>query len=143
MGLKSESEMTTEEEYQRHLDTQPSDWEARMQFADWLDASRDPRGPGYRALGVQKRRPHESDREGAWWWTCTSPDPNDIVLSNDLWEDWFLLLPAGEGDDIFWPLRTVNGGIRTRRECEDAAAIAFTELPPERQVELLMPRTTR
>jgi hypothetical protein len=129
----------TEEDYQRQLDANPKNVETRQALAEWLDKCGDARGPGYRALAVRKRWPLKSNKKDAWWWSCISPDPTDIVLPDDLWNDWFLLLPAGEGDDLVWPVLTVNGGIKTRRECEDAAALAFAKLPPERQAELLVP----
>jgi|SRR5579883_615040 len=135
-----------EEDFQRQLDANPKKGETRLLLADWLDKHGDARGPGYRALAVQKRCPSKSETsetKEAWWWSCISPDPNDIVVPSDLWQDWFSLLPTGEGDDIFWPLLTVNCGIKTRRECEDAAALAFSKLPPERRAELLGPINPR
>ena len=131
--------MTTEEDFQRQLDTNAADWATRLLFADWLDARGDPRGPGYRALAVQQRRPLKSEKKEASWWFCSVSAP-DCEFFNHLWRDWFSLLPVGEGNDLFWPVLTENGGIKTRRECEDAAALAFAQLPPERRAELLTAR---
>lgn len=44
--------MTTEEDFQRALDADPENGGLRMVFADYLDEQGDPRGPGYRALGL-------------------------------------------------------------------------------------------
>jgi uncharacterized protein (TIGR02996 family) len=135
--------VTTEEEFQNHLDANPKDWKTRLLFADWLDARRDPRGPGYRALALRQRRPSKSKETESWYWFDAPSVPYDETASCHLWRDWFALLPAGEGDPLFWPKCDETAGIKTRRECEDAAALAFAQLPSERQAELLAPRPSR
>jgi uncharacterized protein (TIGR02996 family) len=129
--------MTPEENFQRRLDANPKDWQARLAFADWLDAQDDPRGPGYRTLAVQRRYPlqgHNKEAE-AWWWHCSQT--GDTEFHNQLPPDWFKLLPPEEGSQMFWPVFTEKGGIKSRRGCENALALAFAQLPAERQAELL------
>lgn len=127
--------MTEEEDFQRALDTNPEDWWMRQLFAEWLDDHGDPRAEGYLAIARQKRRPLQGknrDRD-VWWWHCGSSD-----FHNNLARDWFALLPEDGRSDLFWPVFTADArAVRTRRECEDALALAFRELPAERRAELL------
>lgn len=131
--------MTTEEDYQKHLDENRAHHAARLAFADWLEAQGDLRAAGYRALAVQQRYPlqgeHSALKTATWWWHSAAGGP--FFCHNNLPADWFALLPTSEGNESFWPLHTATGGIKTRRECEDAAALAFAKLPAERQAELL------
>lgn len=132
--------MTTEDDFNRALDAQPDDWHTRLVFADWLQDRGDPRAAGYRAIAIQERRPlmrQHLERE-ACWWACESAI-NPPHTHNVLPSDWFALLPSDEGSKMFWPHQTQTGGVRSRRECEDALALAFVQLPPERQAELLSP----
>jgi uncharacterized protein (TIGR02996 family) len=134
--------LTTEDDFQRAIDADPGDWHTRLVFADWLDERGDARGPGYRAIALQQRRPLSGmhfglKREGFWW--HVAPRSGVPVSDNDIPRDWFSLLPPGDGDQAFWPRHTPRGGLRTRRQVEDALARAFAKLPPERQAELLSP----
>ena len=133
--------MTTEDAFQALLDAEPDNHTARLIFADWLDEQGDPRGPGYRALGANRRYacdeefipcPYMSNR-GKWCWSLPT--------------DWFDLVElAGKGNWFgdekgsqfapCWELRIDA----TRREVEDAAALAFAKLPEARQAELLASR---
>jgi uncharacterized protein (TIGR02996 family) len=129
--------MTTEDDFRGALDANPADWQTRLVFADWLQERGDPRAEGYRALGEQRRVPDHAPHERGtvlWWWTCL-PDRGDCRLP----ADWFQLI---EGltpyDERFKPLAD-PGAVSTRREVEDAAALAFAKLPPERRAELLAP----
>jgi uncharacterized protein (TIGR02996 family) len=54
--------MTTEDDFQRALDADTTDWQTRLVFADWLEEQGDPRADGYRALGVLKKWPTDSIR---------------------------------------------------------------------------------
>jgi uncharacterized protein (TIGR02996 family) len=135
--------MTTEDDFQAAIDARPEDWQARLNLADWLAARNDPRAPGYRALAVQERRPlqgqklHNGRMVETWWWSCPSKEGNLPAMYNQLPRDWFNLLPAEEGNKPFWPLHTEASGLKSRRECEDAAALAFAGLPEARRTELL------
>src|SRR5262245_38618893 len=104
-----------------------------MVFADWLDDHSDPRATGYRAIAVQKRHtvnaPHGSLKREGHWWHCPGAG-HDAQSHNDIPADWFALLPPKVGSTFFWPVFTPKGGVCSRRECEDALALAFTKLPP-------------
>ena len=131
--------MTTEDDFQRALDAQPTDWHTRLVFADWLQDRCDPRAAGYRAIAAQQRRPLPGPhlKREAWWWCSSTASLNQA--HNALPGDWFELLPSGEGSKVFWPLLTETGGNKSRRECEDALALVFAQLPASRQAELLIP----
>ena len=132
--------MTTEDDFQRALDAEPDAWQTRLVFADWLDEHGDPRAEGYRALGVLRRWPtHEyRDEKGASnccpYWAHTNSIP--ICESIELPLDWFRLLEVDGKSDLFAPA-WVNRTDATRRELEDAAAVAFARLPSARRAELL------
>jgi uncharacterized protein (TIGR02996 family) len=137
--------VTTEDDFQRQLDEQPTDWQTRLVFADWLADRGDPRAAGYRAIAIQERRPlqgHNKDRE-AWWWHALPSGASNDNFYNIIPYDWFELLPPGEGSKMFWPVFSEKGGVKSRRECEDALALAFSRLPPERQAALLAARITQ
>lgn len=131
--------MVTEADFQRQLDTNPADWRIRLLFAAWLDEDGDPRGPGYRALASLWRHPLKANHNGveAWAWACSPSDMDAEAFPHFLWGDWFSMLPAGEGNERFWPLWAEDRGAKTRVECEDAAALAFAKLPAGRQAALL------
>lgn len=132
--------MTTEDDFQRALDANPTDWQTRLVLADWLQDRGDPRAAGYRAIALNRRCPLSArgaglDVDGFWW----HRDP--IARGgqrNDIPDDWFALLPPGKGSETFWPLHRQNEpNLLPRRDCEDALALAFAGLPPERQADLL------
>jgi uncharacterized protein (TIGR02996 family) len=143
--------MTTEDDFQTAIDAQPKDWQTRLVFADWLEDRGDPRAAGYRAIAIQQRRPLQGQKMqkdkgydektqkrkslDTWWWHCPA---NDLQTHNNIPRDWFDLLPAGEGSKFFWPVHSDAKGLMSRRGCEDALALAFSKLPPERQAELLV-----
>lgn len=132
--------MVSEDDFQRILDDNPADRETRLVFADWLQDRDDPRAAGYRAIALQQRRPLQGRHlnSDAWWWHA-SAEARVAEFHNHVPQDWFDLLPAGEGNAHFWPVFRSNGGLKTRRECEDALALAFAKLPAARQAELLTP----
>lgn len=129
--------MTTEDDFHAALDAEPDDWHARLVFADFLDERGDPRGPGYRALGVNRKRPGSWDGQGfrcavavavrwAWW-----DDIGRDTKPDDLATAWFGALTGG---DYYPPhLRYYD----RRRSAEDAAALAFAEFPAASQAKLL------
>ncbi len=138
-----------EEAFHAHLDAHPDDHTARMILADHLDEMGDPRGPGYRALGMLGRqpkhvpentnRPFDRPEHYEWGW-LTDPTfhsernkyPSAVTRE---WND-----AIGEHPDnmrIWGPTGTPT--FASRRTAEDAAAHAFSQLPPERQHELLNP----
>jgi uncharacterized protein (TIGR02996 family) len=132
----AEKPVTTEDDFQRNLDDNPENWTLRTVFADWLQDHGDTRAEGYRAIARQKRLPLRMESHGrdAWWWyRGNSPFHNNIP------DDWFALLPAGPGSELFWPLLTRKENVRSRRQCEDELARAFAELSETRRQQLLTP----
>jgi uncharacterized protein (TIGR02996 family) len=130
--------VTTEEAFQAHLDEHPDDHTAREIFADWLDEQDDPRGPGMRALGVLRLWPESGAVViGFWWWE----DKNSGSLNDHhsrLPLDWAEALEIPGSEDGFYPRASCPGNTQpTRREVENAAALAFAKLPAARQAELL------
>ena len=144
--------MTTEDDFQAALDAHPEDWQTRLVFADWLQERGDPRADGYRALGVLRLCPF--GLHDFWWWTTIDSKhcPKEGVKGNGctLPDDWFALVDLAPANGMFKP---VGNGIdfkNTRREIEDAAALAFGKLPARRQTQFLKspgaesaPRRTR
>lgn len=135
-----EQTVTTEDDFQRLIDRKSDDWHTRLVLADWLEDRGDPRSGGYRAIAIQKRRPLQGrHRDIDTWWWHRSGSTKIEDFHNHIPQDWFSLLPAGEGSESFWPVFSPKGGIKSRRECEDALALAFSLLSPERQAELMIP----
>jgi uncharacterized protein (TIGR02996 family) len=132
--------VTTEDDFHRILDDSPADWHTRLVFADWLDERGDPRGAGYRAIARRRRRPLQGRHldTDTWWWHSSSEDRVED-FHNHIPTDWFAHLPRDDGNEHFWPVFRSGGGIKSRRECEDALARAFAKLPAGRQTELLAP----
>jgi uncharacterized protein (TIGR02996 family) len=139
-GPKREPTVTKEDDFQAGIDANPEDWHTRLVFADWLEDRGDARAAGYRAIAALQRHPLEGQHGGlkrqAWWWHC-APGDSRPQYHNDIPPDWFTLLPARDGNKSYWPLHTATGGVRTRRQCEDALARVFTKLPGQRQTEIL------
>lgn len=134
--------MTTEDDFHRMLDANPDDHHTRLVFADWLQERGDPRAEGYRALGMLKRRPDNYGRaeNPAGQKFYTAPEAFDLFgeginhPDSVLPADWFQALDTDhktdQGNERYW--RYFTG----RRPTEDAAALAFAKLPPERQAEI-------
>ncbi len=134
-----------EDSFHAHLDAHPDDHTARMIFADYLDEQNDPRAAGYRALGVNGRRP-DFVRDHTRSSFFTSPRAIQYYGSGDFHHpdsvlpiDWYETIPVhteaqGGGEPSHWKYHP------NRRAVEDAAAHAFSQLPPERQHELLNPQ---
>ena len=133
--------MTTEDDFNAALDANPEDWQTRLVYADWLQEGGYGRAEGYRALG----------RAGAW-----TVNVNTSGEGLELWT-WFPVGGTGDGRrelprDWFaaldrWECLASSGermsaadrwrDYRSRRAAEDAAAVAFAALSPERRAELL------
>lgn len=130
--------MNDEDAFQAALDANPADGLLRQVFADWLDEHGDPRGPGYRVLGVLGKRP------------CSPCDPagnaqfahpgyaNAGEYEGDFPDACHKLPDAWvrAAGDVFGrePLWTTR---RTRREADDAAALGWSRLTPDQQAALL------
>jgi uncharacterized protein (TIGR02996 family) len=136
--------VTTEDDFQRILDENPADRETRLVFADWLQDRGDPRAEGYRAMAVRNRHPLQGRHLNAdtWWWHACA-EARMAEFHNHVPQDWFGLLPPDEGSTQFWPVFRSGGGVKTRRECEDALALAFAKLTAEQQAKLLTPFAPR
>ncbi len=127
--------MTDENSFQQHLDEHPDDHTARMVFADYLDEQNDPRAAGYRALGKLRRNTISS--EDSHWFVRDGLYPTSKI---GLPDDWFSLIsdrPVGRDGTLHPDYTSLAGRGSTRRQEEDKAAHAFSQLPPERQAELL------
>lgn len=134
--------MTDEDAFHVHLDAHSDDHTARMVFADYLDEQGDPRGPGYRALGMLGVRPWDQNLGGNYSDAPAYTSQNNRQVANGdpqyvphaLPEDWFKQITGMSYG--YGPAWTVHA---SRKDAEDTAAHAFSQLPPERQVELLNP----
>lgn len=126
-------DVTTEDDFQRALDENQTDWQTRLVFADWLDERDDPRAEGYRALGALLIYPFGQPDSDCWFHDGTYAGGND---RNAIPHDWFSLLPASDTmpNANVWPLHAKR---KSRREVESIAALAFTMLPAARRAELL------
>ena len=123
--------MNEEAAFQAHLDLHPDDHTCRLVFADWLEERGDPRAPGYRALGINKR--YLTWRDDPCWIDGKCGDTPMALPS-----DWFCKLRAKDRTrgSPYWPAKRLN---LKRREVEDATALAFFRLPASRRAELLNP----
>lgn len=124
--------MTTEDDFQAALDADPTDWQTRLVFADWLQDRDDPRAEGYRALGVLRLRTGDSPHYPCWWshTECAGVPPERRYAQ--LPHYWFdQIAMSAKNTNLWWLDYT------TRRAAEDAAAFAFLELPAARRAELL------
>jgi uncharacterized protein (TIGR02996 family) len=128
-----------EDDFQAALDADPEDWQTRLVFADWLDERGDPRAAGYRALGVRRLRPNKwvkRSKRVHWWWGGNQrfwiAHPDVAILP----AYWFKAMPEPDYDRVAWPS---HDRPNTRREVENAAALAFASLSQKRQTQLLTP----
>lgn len=137
--------MTTEDDFQRALDAHPEDWQTRLVFADWLQERGDARAEGYRALGKPGCYPNSYSEKGQQsreagkitrWMYWTDPRPVRRTLPKQELDwlplDWFELIPRLPNETYACFQERA-----TRRELEDAAALAFARLPAKRRAELL------
>jgi uncharacterized protein (TIGR02996 family) len=136
--------VTTEDDFHRALDANPNDHQTRLVFADWLQDRDDPRADGYRALGVVRVCPYAEGTGGLWRGYGRTDITNNPVAAPGgyaagalLPPDWFALVRDGNKYPNWKPDWWAYW--HTRREAEDAAALAFTELPAPRRAQLLAP----
>jgi uncharacterized protein (TIGR02996 family) len=152
--------MTTEDEFQALLDTNPHDHHTRLVFADWLQERGDTRAEGYRALGALRRVPtwafnQPSTKEP--WYLWVSGASIDWLVGDEgvggsfrkmakamrgatLPADWcrWIYLNAPEEVRNKWNFKSGwFGYATTRRAVEDAAALAFIKLSLKRRTVLL------
>jgi uncharacterized protein (TIGR02996 family) len=129
--------VTTEDDFQAAMLAHSDDHLTPTVFADWLDDRDDLRAEGYRALGVNRWRPHF--HETRWYWSnrqSFTPDTADVPA------DLFALIASGK-TPVRVPYAFFAGyedfavGIRSHRAALDAFANAFAELPAERRAALL------
>lgn len=149
--------MTTEDDFQRQLDEHPDDHHTRLVFADWLQDRDDPRAEGYRALGIWRVIPFACELND--YQKQLKVKQSDVLhfygkvgedvpgfLDCRIPVDWFDVVDGMEIPERDSPSRQNRSKyeriprwiwIRGRRCTEDAAALAFSKLPPERRAELL------
>lgn len=139
--------MTTEDDFQRMLDANPDDWQTRLVFSEWLRDRDDPRADGMQALGRSGNHAILPGERGWGMWYCDEQYtlPSDIgpmrlasdwyyaveLLIDETKEEGLRSIGYAEGVPDYWQ------AFNTRREAEDAAALAFAKLPAERRAELL------
>ena len=137
--------VTTEDDFQRALDANLDDWQTRLVFADWLEERGDPRAEGYRALvAIGKRAKSIEMATGTG-----EPGPINFIFGSDrirraklragnelclIPQDWLKLFSGS-----LYDVNPLWRHYHTRREAEDAAAIAFSKLSAKRRAVLLKP----
>ena len=151
--------MTREEDFQQKLTEYIDNHHTRLVLADWLQEHNDPRADGYRALGLLKISPNFSPDErpfsndppfyrvdrpiGRWeYWALVAtarlypygPRPT-TSNTNYLPDDWLALIKTKY--KYYYSSILLSCDFWTRQEAEDAAARAFSLLPPDRKAELL------
>ena len=122
--------MTTEDDFQAKLDADPTDWQTRLVFSDWLQEIGDPRADGYRALGLLRRSPrhYPSYRHWTYWLKGSG------WAGSELCATWWAALAGA-----IWKTAK-DRSYETRRGADDAAALAFSELKPSFRRRLLKQR---
>jgi uncharacterized protein (TIGR02996 family) len=131
---------TTEDDFHRILDSAPYDHQTRLVLSDFLQERNDPRAEGYRALGQLQKMPayHKDNNVHHWYHFNKSNDVIPELFDNidpDLQRnvlpfDWYMLTkPGKEAHEAHYH--------KSRKEADDAAALAFFQLPEERRKELL------
>lgn len=121
------------------LDAHPDAHDTRRLLGDALEEAGDERAEGYRALGVLRKRVAPSlSTKPLVCHGFTNPTNESLGLPElrrtGLPQDWWDLM-----ESPLWS-RTENPAwawYATRREAEDAAALAFAQLPESRRRELL------
>jgi len=128
--------VTTEEDFQRRLDADPTDWPTRLVFADWLQERRDERAEGYRAAGGGCWCAPAHSASHDWWvyFAQEQAEPDSYYRPAAIPQDWFALAWDRARDRLpewfgYPPL--APGTSRT------SPRPAFALLPPERRPELL------
>lgn len=126
--------MTTEDDFNAALDADPSDWQTRLVFADWLQDRGDPRAEGYRALGRRRIQlpPLEAEEVEELQF-----DGMYSLRAMCNWMFWPSVADATLGNAVEFDGDISIVWFRERRAAEDAAALAFATLPPDRKADLL------
>lgn len=125
--------MTTEDDFQAALDADPTDFTARLVFADWLDEQGDPRAAGYRMLAYARMAPvgpgnksQHGQQEWCWLETVTGRSNRCNVKSywyTHLTKRWKDAPPGFHQSWAGWRVY-----YDTRREAEDDAALAWLKV---------------
>jgi uncharacterized protein (TIGR02996 family) len=132
--------MNDESAFQAWLDAHPDDFNCRLVFADWLQERGDERAEGYRALGLLMLSPRKSDR-AVWYWYARWP--RTVWYWYARWPRTNIVHRKTPGDvnhlpgDWWDAMLSKQAGFGSRRAAEDATALAFAKLPPERRAALL------
>lgn len=143
--INSEDIVTTEDDFQNKLDADPTDWQTRLVFADWLEDRNDPRAAGYRALAVLRVRPNNDGTRCGWTRqsnshiTGVTKGGKPITGRSYRWteyvlcalpDDWFNALFEGP-TNFAWSEK-----YHSRRAAEDDACVCFLSLSDDRRAEL-------
>lgn len=133
--------MSDEDAFQSALDKEFYDHTTRLVFADWLEDRGDPRAEGYRALGALKKYPFIPGKNLIDYRECPFfarsdngyyPNWHHIALP----EVWYNLIDMKSKEDDYCP-NWSNSTEVTRRELENAVALAFGKLTPEQKAAIL------
>ena len=122
--------MTTESDFQTALDADPTDWQTRLVFADWLEEQGDSRVAGYRRMGelrvsVIKYQSIPIDKSGRWGWCVgklcvgTEWETKYPKINKDWFEQIRKYNTAPNWQSMFWCYFT------SRQEGDDALAIEY------------------
>jgi uncharacterized protein (TIGR02996 family) len=123
--------LTTEDDFRRVIDANPSDWQTLLVFSDWLRERNDPRADGYTALAVRRQVPYNHGRQWCWWGQRSGLSAHRRK-PNLLPDDWYAALERA-------PSQSFARESQCPSDLFDFAARAFSKLPPERRAELLAP----
>lgn len=147
--------MTPEEQaFVDALAAHPEDETTRLVYADWLtENGREKEGerqkrmaPGYRLMTELGMEPYVMDWdkseataprgcEGVWFGWTFPQNPHSIFKKHIVpFDDWFGLIIA---KNEYPAKRQVRNWSYFRRDAKDVVALAFADLPPERQQEIL------
>ena len=121
--------------FQAALDADPADQVTRLAFADWLQDRDDPRAAGYAAMVALGVRPMQNGSFTLWNWRYFQNPPaylRPYLRASVLPRDWYESLT---GSPV--PLGNWSSEYTSCSAAENAAALAFARLSPERQAELL------
>jgi uncharacterized protein (TIGR02996 family) len=131
--------VTTEDDFQNQLDRHPEEHQTRLVFADWLEERGDPRAEGYRALGTLKLYPRWVPKSPVQWYHTDRLEywKGSGEEYCHLPGDWFDACEGGKGRNLEKDKPFYLWHYQTKCAAEDAAALAFARLPPERRAELL------
>lgn len=143
---EGEQHLDEEKAFQDHLDKYPDDHNHRMVFADWLQERGDPRAEGYRAMGQLRKNAVQSrySPTTTWLWGNKSNSSYAYEPSGALPDVWLKRVGNNHptyGNDVN---NTKNWRYHTsRRNAEDAAALAFAKIPRYIKTKLLTTKLSR